>query len=97
MHRVDPLREGSGESVTSQGIGRMLRAEVPTIFLKKSIHISGLAIRLSHFHYRKCQLTSRLTAFTPSVFRTLNCSYSSLRPNAPKRAWAPPPQAKSVP
>src|ERR1700737_326016 len=36
MRRVDPLREGSGESVTSQEIGRTGRAEVPNDFSKKS-------------------------------------------------------------
>src|ERR1700704_4200487 len=36
MHRVDPLREGSGESVTSQEIGRLGSTEVPNDFPKKS-------------------------------------------------------------
>ena len=35
MHRIDPLREGSGESVTSQEIGRVGRMEVPNDFSKK--------------------------------------------------------------
>jgi hypothetical protein len=35
MNRVDPLREGSGESFTSQGIRRPAHSEVPNGFSKK--------------------------------------------------------------
>src|ERR1700753_1937911 len=97
MNRVDPLREGSGESLSSQLVRRASRPEVQKNFRKNSIDISGLAISVWCFCYRKCHSTSKLAAFTPLVLLTLNCSYSSLNPSGPKVAWAPPPQAKSVP
>ena len=54
MNRVDPLREGSGESLSSQ-VSQTLPAswKFRKIFRKNSIDISGLAIALWHFMLQK--------------------------------------------